>query len=376
VRLGILATEMEGERTGVGRFIEGLLTGLVAVDFDGEIHLYFKGDPFEHALFSDPRIRLSFARRGGSSSVRWEQFALPGRLARATLDVFLGPAYSLPPALPCPSLVAIHDLSFELFPEEFARRERWRRRWLARRAVGRASRVLTLSHRIASDIEERYAVPADRIDVLPLAVDHALFAAAAEAPPPVERPYLLYLGSVLPRRRVDLLLDAFASVARDRGELRLVIAGRNRLPRPAALGEQVDRLGLGDRVVELGWVPEEALAGLLANAELTCYLSTYEGFGLPPIESLAAGTPPLVSGGLGLDQLWPDYPLRCARLDAQEVERLLRLALDDDALRRDLAAVGREKVSALTWEACARAFLAAAERARREVVPAVAVPSG
>jgi glycosyltransferase involved in cell wall biosynthesis len=365
VRLGILASEMQGERTGVGRFLEGLLAGLAVVDFDGEVQLFFQGEPFEHALWSDPRFRPSFASSRRRSAVVWEQLSLPRRLEDAGLDLFFGPAYSLPPRLPCPALVALHDLSFEVLPEEFGARERWRRRKLARSAAERASRVLTLSRRVAGEIERIYGVAPDRIDVLPLAVDASAFTvtpsdnlAARVAPP-----YLLYLGSVLPRRRVDLVLEAFAAIARDRPDLRLVIAGGNRLPRPEELEEWIERSGVRNRVVELGWTPEAELAALLAGAEVSVYLSTYEGFGLPPIESLAAGTPPVVSAGLGLDELWPDYPFRCERLDAAEVERVTRRALDDAALRREVAARGRELARGLTWEDCARRFLDSAGRA-------------
>ena len=110
-------------------------------------------------------------------------------------------------------------------------------------------------------------------------------------------------------------------------------------------------------------MPERDLPALLAGAELSFYLSTYEGYGLPPIESLAAGTPPVVSRGLGLDDLWPDYPFRCDRLDAAEIERVTRRALDDEPLRREVAARGRELVRTLRWEDYARRFLESARRA-------------
>jgi glycosyltransferase involved in cell wall biosynthesis len=264
-------------------------------------------------------------------------------------------------------MVALHDLSFEVLPEEFSPRERFRRRLLARRAAARADRVLTLSRQVALQIEERYGVAADRIDVLPLATDPARFGLAAGEPERggelVAGPYLVYLGSVLPRRRIDLVLEAFARIARDREHLRLVIAGANRLPRPAALDEWIDGFGLRQRVVDLGWVAEGDLPRLLAGAELSFYVSTYEGYGLPPIESLAAGTAPVVSGGLGLDELLPDYPFRCLRLEAGEIERVARLALEDPALREEAVARGRDRVRELTWEACAERFLEAAERA-------------
>jgi glycosyltransferase involved in cell wall biosynthesis len=359
---------MQGERTGVGRYIEGIATGLGRVDFDGEVHLFFQGARFEHPLWSDPRFRLSFANEGDRSSVLWERRTLPARLATAGLDVFLGPAYSLPPRLPCPALVALHDLSFEVLPQEFGWRERWRRRLLARDAARRASRVLTLSHAVAREIEERYGVAADRIDVLPLAVDEAAFAIGADtADSPIATPYVLYLGTVLPRRRVDLLIESFAPIARDRPDLRLVIAGANRLPQPEMLADWAENSGVHGRVIELGWVPEREIPPLLASAEVTFYLSTYEGFGLPPLESLATGTPPIVSRGLGLDDVWPDYPFRCERLEAVEIERVTRRALEDEALRRDVAAKGRELVGTLRWEDYARRLLESASRALDDV---------
>jgi alpha-1,3-rhamnosyl/mannosyltransferase len=224
--------------------------------------------------------------------------------------------------------------------------------------------VLTLSRLVARQIEERYRVAADRIDVIPLAVDEAAFAPVdADAAAAPASPYLVFLGSILPRRRLDLVLEAFAPIARDRPDLRQLIAGANRLAMPGIVGDWIESLDLVDRVVELGWVPERDLAALLAGAELSFYLSTYEGYGLPPIESLAAGTPPVVSLGLGLDDLWPDYPFRCDRFEAAEIERVTRRALDDEPLRHEVAVRGRELVKSLRWEDYARRFLESAGRA-------------
>ncbi|MEE2777690.1 MAG: glycosyltransferase, partial [Acidobacteriota bacterium] len=163
MRIGIAASEMEGEATGVGRAVAGLLDGLAESDFDGSVVAYFRGSRFDHPLWDDPRFEPRFSA-SGASPVVWEQRQLPSQIG--DVDLFLGPAYALPRRLPCPGVVIIHDLSFEVLPDEFGLRERWRRRWLARRAAHQAARVLTVSGRVASEIEARYGTPASKIGVL------------------------------------------------------------------------------------------------------------------------------------------------------------------------------------------------------------------
>jgi alpha-1,3-rhamnosyl/mannosyltransferase len=363
VRLGITASEMEGSKTGVGRFLEGLFGGLVECDFDGEMLLFFHGEAFDHPLWGDPRFEPVFAGETGGSVTLWEQMRLPAALP--DLDLFFGPAYSLPRRLPCPGVVMLHDLSFEVLPEEFRFRERWRRRHLARRSARQARRVLAGCEAVASDIASRYRVARERIGLLRYGVDSDVFRSDAEpARSDVEAPYLLFLGAVMPRRRLDVLLDAFSALAAEDPALSLVLAGTNRLPVPGDLQRWIDERGLGDRIQQLGWVPEEDLPGLIAGAELSFYLSTYEGYGLPPLESLACSTLPVVSSGLALDDLWPDYPYRCTRLEAGEIVEVSRRALAGEQ-RGEVVRRGRELVETLTWKACAENFLAQAREALR-----------
>ncbi len=276
-------------------------------------------------------------------------------LARHDLDLLYGPSYSLPLASAVPGAVTLHDLSFEVLPAEFAPRERWRRRLLARLAALRARRVLVDREAVASEVAERYGVSPARIGQVPIPLaasfspdgdpewDHPRLAALGVAPP-----YWLFLGSLLDRRRPDLVLETFARAARSRPELILVIAGANRLRRPEDLERWIAELGLSGRVRLPGWVDEGGVAPLFRGAELAFYLSTYEGYGLPPLEALACATPVVVSSGLALDELWPDYPGRASELSLDAVaEAAWRVsgAAAREAVRRQapmrLAAVSR-----------------------------------
>ncbi|MCY3969870.1 MAG: glycosyltransferase family 1 protein [Acidobacteria bacterium] len=387
--IGIVAYEMEGEPTGVGRYTEELLAALRRTPRaeDWSLRLYFKGDPFDHPLWTGKAGNAShceavFDRRPGAHPILWEQFRLPRLLRREQPDVVFSPGYSLPRTRGRPSLVTIHDLSFEYLPGDFGFRELRRRRYLARSAARAATRVLTDTRRTAADLRQRYGLPADRVAVVPLGVS-ARFAAARESAGAGERehdralaelgvrqPYLLVLGSILPRRRLDLVLRALGRLLREPGpggsgsdagpvnldQLRLVIAGRNQLPRRGELDRLIRGGDWKERVVRLGYVDDDLLPPLYARALGTVYVSDYEGYGLPPLESLAAGTPVLVSDAPALAELWPEYPLRCAKLEIDALtEGLRRLLLDEEA-RRLARGEGPERVRSLTWDRAAERF--------------------
>ncbi len=142
MKVGVIAAEMEGRATGVGRYLEGLLQGLEVWEHDVEWHLFFQGDPPPLSPFQDGPFHAHYSRHHGSR-VLWEQLLVTRELEAVEPDVVFGPAYTLPFGLRAPSVVTIHDLSFEVLPEEFGLRERWRRRILARRAVRVARRVIT-----------------------------------------------------------------------------------------------------------------------------------------------------------------------------------------------------------------------------------------
>lgn len=360
-RVGVIGYELEGKRSGVGRYLEGLLGGVLDTEDDREWLVFCRGERFEHPLFErvgrgGARVVPLFDDHPGARPIAWEQVRLPFLLRRHRVDAVFSPGYSLPEWPRVPKVVTLHDLSFEHRPEEFRPRERWRRRLLARRAANTAARVLADTTAGARDLEATYGLDPSKIGVVPLAVDPRFFDPRSSDSPD-ESPYLLVLGSILPRRRVDLAISAFARVARDRPDLRLVIAGRDRLPEPGRLDGWIRASGVADRVERLDYAEEATLPALYAGAEATLYLSSYEGYGLPPLESLAAGTPALVGPGQALDDLWPDYPFR-VEPSVEAVAGALDRLLDLDASARSLLVEeGRRRLRELDAATCARRFL-------------------
>lgn len=374
MNIAVVAYEMEGDRTGVGRYLEGLLSGVASIDDGNHWQLFFKGEPFEHPLWSGDtgaRFETFFDRRPEARPILWEQLRLPRLIRKQRPDLVFSPAYSLPRATGAPGVVTVHDLSFEILGEEFSRRERWRRRLLARRAVRSARRVLTDTEDIARDLMRLYKVPYDKVSVVPLGIDERFFASEADTADSVERlagqgicePYLLYVGSILERRHVERVITAFAGVAAEHPKLTLVLAGRNRLRRGQDLAAWIRTSGVEDRIRVIGYVAEQDLVPLYQHATLSFYLSTYEGYGLPPLESIAAGTPVIVGRGLALDTLWPDYPYRVLTLDAAAVTRMTQAALADSDRRGRIAAEGVKRLAPLDWRNAAERFLEEIQRA-------------
>ncbi len=363
VKVGVIAAELEGPSTGVGRYLQGLFGGLEAWDHGVEWHLFFQGsagtvpEPWPGGV-------SHFANDSGNR-VLWEHLRLPFELARHDLDVVFCPAYSVPFGVRAPLVVTIHDLSFELLPEEFAFRERWRRRFLARRAARRAARVLTSTNHMADLVARRYGVPEGRMAIVPLGVDRGRFGeqpSAADAEEldrlGVRSPFLLWLGTVLERRQPREVLEAFQALRSDRPDLQLVIAGANRMRSPQRLGRWIRELGLEDDTLELGWVEEASLAPLYRGAEAGVYVSRYEGFGLPPLECLACGTPVVVGAGLALDGAWPDYPFRCRGLSAGKIGETLGAVLAPGGWNDSVAEEARRVVALFDWVSNSRLLVA------------------
>jgi len=230
----------------------------------------------------------------GAGGAWWEQTALARQAARDRLHVFFGPGYSVPLALDVPRVVTLHDVSFVAHPEWFGWREGPRRRWLAARAAAAARTVVTVSEFSRQEILRHLDTQPGRVRVVHNGV-------AAPAPPAPRRqaavpaasgaPLILYAGALFARRRLPVLIAAFERVAQAVPGAELAIAGPDRTWPREDLRGLAEARGVASRVAFLSYVDDGALAELYRRATVFAWLSEYEGFGLTPLEALAADTP-------------------------------------------------------------------------------------
>ena len=281
------------------------------------------------------------------------------------------------PALGRPYVVTAHDLIrwFDLTREEpFIARPRGLARAALRRdyqGIARAAHVVVPSEATRRDVLRHLRVPAERVTVVPEAVDHTRFRPVP--PRPVPWPYVLSVGSDHPRKNLDAVLRAFA-LLKARPEhvaLRLVKVGEPG-DGEAPFGERTQRLlrelGLEREVVLTGRVPDADLPSWYAGAACLLMPSWTEGFGLPPLEAMACGTPPVVSSAGALPEVVGDAGIVVAPDDVAALATAADRLLCDDVLRAALRRRGLLRAAGFTWERVARETLAVYEGvlARRE----------
>jgi glycosyltransferase involved in cell wall biosynthesis len=358
LRIGVDAREVLGDATGVGRYLGELLTRW-ADRADARQRRFVLYAPAPVPLRLPPTAVETRVVAGRGRGTWWEQTALRAAVCRDPLDVFFAPAYTAPLGIPVPLAVTIHDVSFVAHPEWFRPREGLRRRWLTRHAANAAAVIFTDSEFSRIEIENRLRVPPARIRVIPPGVSprHRTETSFVR-----REPLVLYAGSIFNRRRLPHLIEAFAVAAAGIPSARLVIVGDNRTWPPQDLASIAERFGVRDRVDLRSYVDDEELASLYARASVFGFLSEYEGFGLTPLEALAAGVPAVVLDTVVAREVYGTAVTYVRADDIDGTAGAIRTLLTDPAAAAAALADAGDVLGRYSWVRAADRTLADIER--------------
>ena len=374
MRIAIEYTSALRQVAGIGRYTRELVRALAEMQSGDEIVLvYAAGDLKENAALDGLRRLQSLNPRVTAVpiplserwlTILWQRARLPLPIEHWTgaIDVFHAPDFVLPPARTSHTLVTVHDLSFRLHPE--AAHERLRR-YLERavpRSLRRAERVLVVSHSTARDLERLMRVPADKTKVLYHGigaqfrrVEDAQLLGAVRARYGLPPRFVLHVGTIEPRKNLLRLIAAFEELRKqpDYRDLGLVLAGK-----PGWLVEPIlERARMTPGVVLTGAVADDDLPALYTLADVLAYPSLYEGFGFPPLEALACGTPAVTSNTSSLPELVADVALMVDPQDTAALATALKRALDDPAVAEAARTAGPKHAARFTWTETARQLL-------------------
>ncbi|HYK21375.1 MAG TPA: glycosyltransferase family 1 protein [Pyrinomonadaceae bacterium] len=290
---------------------------------------------------------------------------LSAELRKNPVDV-LHVQFTAPPFCPCPTVVSIHDLSFEHLPETFKRRSRMQLRLTVRKSARRAARILSLSEHSRRDIIETYGISPDRVTAIPLAAA-SHFAPITDSRElqrvrhnyGIDGEYILSVGSIQPRKNLARLVKAYAFLRAEYSEdklPKLVLAGKCAWLYDETL-RALEETGLRDAVVLTGYVPEADLPALYSGALCFIYPSYFEGFGLPPLEAMKCGAPVIVGNRTSLPEVVGDAALTVDPFDVEAIAAAIKRLMSDSQLRQELRSKGQQRAGMFDWRETARKTL-------------------
>jgi glycosyltransferase involved in cell wall biosynthesis len=365
LRIGVNALFLiPGGVGGTEIYLHELLRALAEIDARNRYFVFTNRETGDGLVPEQPNFRA--VPQGVRAAFRparivWEQTVLPLAAVRLGLDALLNPGFTAPVYCPCAAVTVFHDMQHKRHPEHF----RWFDlpfwRMLLFASAYCSTLLLAVSEATRADLLRFYRLPAERVRLAGLGVDPVFFG-MRRAPEKL----LLTVSTLHPHKGLDALLQAFARFRREQPDFRLAIAGLRGFHTETLERLRAD-LGLEGAVAFTGWIPREQLYDLYARAWAFLYPSTFEGFGLPVLEALAAGIPTGCSRIEPLSAMAKDAAVQFQAGDVEGIYRAMVRLVSDDALRVRLAAEGPRRAAAFSWTATARATLDAIVDAAQRV---------
>jgi len=293
------------------------------------------------------------ARSGLPGTLRWMVRGAGADVRSARAALLHCPAFVTPWNVPVPLVISILDVATRRFPQDYPLEWRVYERRLLPAQARQAALVIAISENTRRDVIAEYGVRPERVVTIHPGIDPE-FATAHADQPSHEAPMLLFPGAPIARKNLGVVLRCLATAPRDSALARAVLeisgAAADRFREHVTT---IASLGLAGRVRWLGQVQRERMPALMAEATAVVYPSLYEGFGFPPLEAMAAGTPVVASNVSCLPEILGDAALLVDPADEASLGRALELVLTHPELRGRLIAAGRARASMFTWARCA-----------------------
>jgi len=360
MKVAIITSFMDGRRTGVGNYTYNLVKGLQKIGKGNDLLLV-------HSEESDEDVYRLAAEVIVKSSPRWlnNMFTLPNALSKLECDLVHFPAFTgsqqrAYQKVKVPIVLTVHDLTPILFPEAHPTKSAlfWGKAFKA--IVKHVTHWIAVSGNTKADLVKIFDIDPQNVTVVYEAADDIYkpypdkqdLKGLIRRKYGIEKPFILYTGTLEPRKNIPTLLRAFAELKRKGFQHELVLIGGKGW-KYEEIFETIHQLGMNDQVIVPGYVPKEDLVAFYNAAEVFVYPSLYEGFGLPPLEAMACGTPVVVSNTSSLPEVVGDAGLLVDPLNVDGLTGAIEKLLVDEDLRQNLSKKALEKAGHFSWEGTA-----------------------
>ena len=352
-------------RVGSGEFCFQLLLELSKIDRNNEYFVYLPTKP----TFDMPEETEKWHYVVFSSKKLWTLFGLSKKLFndRNKIDVFFSPTHYLPFYIPCPSVISILDVSYLHFPKLFKKKDLYQLKLWGRYSIHKAKKIITISKSSKNDIIKEYGVDSKKVAVVYPGIkkgltmnDKRLTVNDLKKKFGIEKDYILFVGTLQPRKNIERLIEAFSRLkTKDLGlktDLELVIVGKKGWMYEEIL-EAPRKYGIEDKVLFLENVTDEELPVFYKNALCFVLPSLYEGFGLPILEAMKYGCPVVTSNVSSLPEAGGDAAVYFDPQNVQDIAEKINKVISDEKLRDEMIKKGYEQIKKFSWEKAAKETL-------------------
>ncbi len=352
MNIGIDVRRTRGQITGVGVYVIKFVEALKRIDRDNS-YSYFLGEAHTRGVLSNPYFL----------ELVWKQIATPLELASKKIDVFFVPNPPVSFPAPCPTVLMIPDVAL-CSTDELNRQNRFNK-FFYQLSARSAKRVVTISECSRNDIVQHLSVSPSKIDIVPLACDEifkpsdriAAQAAVRACLGTSRRLILAVPGTLTPRKGMLQLLDAFARLPDQiRLQYQLAIVAKKDAAYPDFMA-QIEKRQLAADVIVTGYIAHAEMPTIYNSADLLVYPSQYEGFGLPPLEAMACGTPVIASNTSSVPEVVADAGILVNPLRVDQISAAMFRVLSEKDLQDELRQKGLKRATAFSWDKSAAALL-------------------
>jgi glycosyltransferase involved in cell wall biosynthesis len=358
--IGIISSFIDEMSGGIGVYTYNLIKNLNIIDKKNDYHLIHYMEKNDRIYRDNNDIiipKLNFMNKMVGSYSIWRYYILPSKMKQLKIDMVHDP-YELGPLsfnMPFKKVVTIHDLSPIIFPKLFKWGDVMIHKLLFKKTVNSLDKIITISEHSKKDIMDYLHVPEEKIDVVYLGKDPIFEPMGVQEVQDIYKRYgitskfILTVGGIHPIKNISNLLKSFYKLKKSGLEHKLVVVG-NKMDKWETVFEKVQDLNLKDQVIFTGVVPLQDLAKLYNAAELFVYPCLYAGFGLPPLESMACGTPVVTSNNSSIPEVVGKAGVLIDPYNVQELAEAMENVLMDIELQEELKKKGLKRSELFNWK--------------------------